>query len=71
MFEYIRIVDNKMAADVYNQHFTKLKFDENFKLKRNQIQILNFYKTGRKVVHHWHKMSEIIQNRGEAIMVVW
>ena len=57
------MVDYKMVYNVYVQHFNKLNFDEIFKLKSNQLQILNVIRQGgKKVVPSLHGKANIIQH---------
>jgi len=52
-----------MEYNVYVQHFTELNFDENFKIKPNQVQMLYFIRQEEKnVVPHLHKKAMIIEN---------
>ena len=45
------------------QHFAKLNFDENSKLKPNQLQILNVTRQGgKKVVPNLHEKAKSIQH---------
>jgi hypothetical protein len=67
------MVDYKMVYNVYVQHFDKLHFDENSKMKPNQLQILNIIRqAGKKVVPSLQSSEEystwrITYGRGELL----
>jgi len=65
------MVDYKMVYNVYVQHFAELNFDENSKLKPNQLQILNgIRQAGKKVVPSLHedpKSIKITYGKGELL----